>query len=175
MVSAQICEVLSVNSQRETHNNLFSSVNLQKHHGTTSKTHARKKRYCAPISLYSNHCISFKLILSVDIETNPGPNQRISCSIYEKTIRKNFSRYDCQVCKESTYAKCLKKICDVKVNHWTCSRCISVELPFHNTRDMFDKINPNILNDTLLFELPTVSKLNQFRQHFPLLTWTLNR
>jgi len=29
---------------------------------------------------------------------------------------------------------------------------------------MFDKINPNILNDTLLFELPTVSKLNQFRQ-----------
>ena len=56
----------------------------------------------------------------------------------------------------------------MKVNHWTCSGCLSVELPFHNTRDMFNltNINTNILNDSIPFELPTVSKLNQYRQHF---------
>ena len=71
MITAQMCEISSVNFQAKTHNKLFSSVALQKHR-TNTKT--RKKRYCAPISLYSNHCITFQLIISGDIETNPGPN-----------------------------------------------------------------------------------------------------
>ena len=98
MVAAQMCEVLNANSQEETYTKLFSFENLRKYHQNTFKTtQPRKKRYCAPISLYSNHCITFQLILSGDIETNPGPNQRVTCSICEKTIRKNSSRYDCQV------------------------------------------------------------------------------
>ena len=32
-----------------------------------------KRRYCAPLNLYANHSAMFQLIISSNIETNPGP------------------------------------------------------------------------------------------------------
>ena len=50
------------------------------------KQHGAKRKYTAPILLYQNHCATFNIIQSGDIETNPGPN---TCTICEKTVRKN--------------------------------------------------------------------------------------
>ena len=152
MVAAQMCEVLNANFQEKTHTKLFSFENLQKYHQNPFKTtQPHKKRYCIPISLYSNNCITFQLILSGDIETNSGPNQRVTCC--EKIIRKNSSRYDCQVCRDSTHVKCLNNTLlsrtVLKVNQWTCICCFSVELPFRNTRDLFDVTNNENLDDTI--------------------------
>ena len=93
---------------------------------TSWKTCSQKrKRYTAPICLYKNHCITFQLLLSGDIELNPGPNQNISCSACEKTIRKNTPRFDCRVCKDATHAKCTTTTTPhrllQKVNYWTSS------------------------------------------------------
>ena len=70
----------------------------------------------------------------------------------------------------STHVRCLNNTflsrTVLKVNQWTCSCCFSVELPFHNTRDLFDPTNNEDLDDTIPFEPPSVTKLNQYRQHF---------
>ena len=54
--------------------------------------HSHRKRYTAPILLYSNHVATFQLKLFGDVETNPGP---VSCSLCEKTVRKDSSTVLC--------------------------------------------------------------------------------
>ena len=139
---------------------------ISKNSSRTPRKQQNNARKDTPISLYSNHFVKFQLALSGDIETNHRPEQHLSCSFCEKSVRKN-SRYDCQVCRDSTHTKCLDSKTLIirtvfKVNQWTCSHCLSVELPFHNIRDILYDENNNRMNldDTVPFEQHTVTKSN---------------
>lgn len=76
---------------------------------------SNKRRFCAPITIYANHSATFQLIISGDIETNPGPTIRVVCPVCQKTVRKNSYRLECKVCLNITHVKCilrtLKKLC----------------------------------------------------------------
>ena len=52
---------------------------------SSAESFCRKKR-SAPILYYSNHSARFQLLISGDVETNPGPT---TCGICERTVRKN--------------------------------------------------------------------------------------
>ena len=142
------------------------SAEIEKDWKFSSYLTKQKRRYTAPISLYNNHHITFRLLLSGDVELNPGPNQRNVCNICEKTIRKNSSRFDCAVCKDSTHVKCTKintphRLLH-KINQWTCYRCFSTELPFHNERSLYIDRDAET-HDELNVETDNI--LNQHRQH----------
>ena len=107
------------------------------------KQHGGKRRYTAPILLYQNHCATFNIIQSGDIETNPGP---VTCTICQKTVRKNSIQFRCSTCKDSLHAKCLKKNFTntntlQKVKQWTCHLCLCAELPFHGTRCINEQLS----------------------------------
>ena len=62
-----------------------------------------KRRYCAPINLYANHSAMFQLIISGDIETNPGP---VNCDSCQKTVRSNQRQLVCENCFSKSHIKC---------------------------------------------------------------------
>lgn len=116
------------------------------HYESTSKTQNKlttaarriqfnKRRFCAPINIYANHSATFQLVISGDIETNPGPTIRVACPICQKTVRKNSYHLECKVCLNSTHVKCIhrtvKNFTD-KHSLWTCTNCLLTELPFNN-------------------------------------------
>ena len=95
-----------------------------------------KRRFCAPINLYTNHSATFQLIISGDIETNPGP---IACPVCTKTVRTNSYRLECKVCHHTTHVKCMYRTVKNfvnKLNQWTCHDCLLAELPFFEVRDL---------------------------------------
>ena len=99
--------------------------------------HPHRKRYTAPILLYSNHVATFQLELSGDVETIPGP---VSCNFCENTVRKNSRQLICATCEDSSHVKCHNLSLTIntveKVTVWTCHRCLCSVLPFHNTRQI---------------------------------------
>ena len=147
---------------------LFSSVE------TTYEQQKQRKRfvlvstkrtfYSAPISYYRNHCCNFQLLLSGDVELNPGPTPCTSCN---KTVRVNSKRVECISCKEQQHLKCCKSLA-ITVRSaripatWTCPKCLLSVLPFHQLRD-FDEID-NVLDDDQ-FTPDTVHLLDNYRQH----------
>ena len=56
-----------------THNDVYEQNINRKRSNIYPKSYNRKKR-SAPIKHYSNHDASYKLVISGDIELNPGPN-----------------------------------------------------------------------------------------------------
>jgi len=107
--------------------------------------HVSRKRFSAPILLYHNHVATFQLVLSGDVETNPGP---INCIICQKTVRKNSLQLHCTTCKDSSHVKCHKNLSRTintiqKVTEWTCHHCLCSELPFHNTRTI-EEVQPDL-------------------------------
>ena len=107
---------------------------------TSVRQHADKRRYTGPILLYHNHDATFQLLLSRDIETNPGP---VTCTLCQKTVRRNSLKFLCTTCKDSTHVKCIKKNISSthrarKIMEWTCRRCLCSELPFHCARNIDD-------------------------------------
>ena len=84
----------------------------------------RLRRSYRRIHYYPNSMASFQLLLSGDIELNPGPDsdsssqqknkqQRTSrsfstiCTECRKTVRRNQKRFVCDVCKDFIHASCL--------------------------------------------------------------------
>jgi len=115
------------------HNNTFSAKSFVKHPRLTPRN---KPRWSAPIGYYANHVSTYKLMISGDIEVNPGP---VICQECQKTVRKNSKRLECEVCKEFVHQKCLKDAVINMTNQqtsWTCSLCAFSTLPFHNVRDI---------------------------------------
>ena len=65
-----------------------------------------RQRFSAPVIYYSDHVSCFKLLLSGDIEVNPGP---VLCSSCKKNrVRSNSKRFECTNCKEQLHLKCSK-------------------------------------------------------------------
>ena len=92
---------------------------------------AFQTRYCAPINLYANHSAMFQLIISGDIETNPGP---VNCDSCQKTVRSHRKQLVCENCFSKSHMKCSVKIIlnGPKIQTWTCHVCTNRLLPFHN-------------------------------------------
>ena len=117
-----------------------SFVDLKQQHQCKRRyAHLTSKRtfYSAPISYYSNHCSCYKLMLSGDVEINPGP---VLCTSCEKTVRINSKRLECLVCKEQLHYKCSKMNIQIKnariPYQWTCHSCTLSSLPYFNIRDL---------------------------------------
>ena len=113
------------------------------HYVKTTKT--KKIRYAsARIIYYNNSSASFNLVLSGDIERNPGPstddNKRKTapiCQICSKTVRSNNKRLLCSHCYNFIHLKCTTdyKIAVVNCRQpvtWTCCECLHRELPMLN-------------------------------------------
>ena len=109
---------------------LLTNKNLEL---TTQKyvSFPNKRRYCAPINLYANHSAMFQLIISGDIESNPGP---VNCDSCQKTVRSNQRQLVCENCFSKSHMKCSVKIIlnGPKIRTWTCHVCTNRLLPFHN-------------------------------------------
>ena len=103
------------------------------------------KKWSAPITYYSNHDASFKLIISGEIELNPGPsssnrigNQRdanvtaLKCNI---CLRKNSKRLMCEHWKLLVHvndANVKLKPGNLKIARlWSCHSCTLRELPLY--------------------------------------------
>ena len=70
------------------------------------------KRSKCPINYYGNSVASYNLILSGDVELNPGPgfrvkNNAVKCSICNKAVGAIRKRVKCGVCQHLTHLSCL--------------------------------------------------------------------
>jgi len=139
--------------------------------------HIRRSR---PIGYYSNSDATLRLVLSGDIETNPGPtnsgnvkknkNKAPKCIKCEKTIRSNSKSLECLHCKSLIHFKCNNHTttwlnCKTIAQQWVCSSCESRELPFYNCNDF------NISTDSITttnedeYENEHINKLEELRKH----------
>ena len=118
------------------------------------------KRLKAPTLYYSNSTSTFNLIISGDIEVNPGPGlPKPKCPCCEKTVRSNQKRLMCGHCFDMVHATCvnLKHLVNNSKTHvnWTCNNCLFHELPFNNVNRQFyrtRRINPGRRNGECLYE-----------------------
>ena len=103
---------------------------------------------------HNNSSSAHILILSRDIETNPGPancdNQQTkpksdrspssNCELCNKTVRINSKKLMCIHCKSLVHLQCstLKAILIIKnsrkAHEWVCESCHFRELPFSGVR-----------------------------------------
>ena len=134
------------------------------------------KRQKKPVAYYSNTSATQKLILSGDIEENPGPiqdkkpveapaAQRIKtkpkCPNCTKTVQSNHKRFLCTVCLDLYHAKCINlkgnELRNIRADNpqdWLCTKCQITTLPFFNCQqeEFLNAItdhNNNIANNPL--------------------------
>ena len=96
------------------------------------------RHFSRPVAYYSNSTATRQiLLLSGDIETDPGPtNQSARCANCEGSIRRDHRRSICSSCHEPLHLKCsmlpLKqlRLQDVPVSSSVCSQCAAKLLPF---------------------------------------------
>ena len=146
------------------HQNI-SFVLFRAWHGTVDPglfTKWRKLRYSKTrIAYYSNSMATQALLLSGDVEKNPGPSQgkaastnnklsrskptAAKCDHCQKTIRWNQKNISCANCMGCFHLKCvyLKSV----VNNWLCNRCTWAALPFYKCSDaeMLNEANVRFL------------------------------
>ena len=134
----------------------------------------KRRRVCAPINLYANHYITFRLEISGDIESNPGLTMRTTCTTCKKTVRKNSYRLECKVCLNLTHVKCIQKKVNKnspKLTAWTCHNCLFTELPFINA-DINDPTSPPETPQSVIAppaQVPPINHaeiINSKRNHF---------
>jgi hypothetical protein len=104
------------------------------------------------IPYYANSLAGFQIILSGDVESNPGPNrlnasksQRASRPQYpecSKPVRRISKQYLCTMCKSLTHLKCANVSAKTTFPNatepkpWRCSHCLLSNLPFYSVRDL---------------------------------------
>ena len=127
---------------------LFTSSVTYNMSGDEVSHHHRKprklKRVKSRINYYANSVATFNLLLSGDIEENPGPGLRApKCTECEKGVGTNRKRLECKTCLNPTHAACsnLPKSQQIQmtsriVKYWTCKNCLFSELPFFNVREL---------------------------------------
>ena len=122
---------------------LFSNRSINTY--TTIEINVKRKikikRSRLPITYYSNSIATFNLVLSGDIEVNPGPGlPSPKCETCDKTVRINQKRVVCEKCYNFNHASCVNmlhlNIASRTPCHWTCSNCLHLSLPFSNQIDM---------------------------------------
>ena len=132
----------SGNAKRELNIEQFAIKSVIK---DTFSSNRQRRKWSSPIVYYGNSMKTFRLLLSGDIETNPGP----ICPTCNKTVRVNSRRFVCDVCKNQTHQKCANSS-NVNIPNartpvtWTCHICSLSYLPFFNVRDL---ITPYVQTD----------------------------
>ena len=139
-----------------------------------------------PVIYYNKSSATHRLILSGDIETNPGPancdnhptkpksdRQRSStCDLCNKTVRINSKKLMCIHCKSLVHLQCftLKAILIIKnsrkAHEWVCESCHFRELPFSGVRE-FHEITAISLTkiNSVDYENIHISNVNSHRKH----------
>ena len=135
------------------------------------KSHSKLRRTKARVQYYSNTTATFNLILSGDIEINPGPGLRSrspKCTECNIGVGSNRKRLQCTTCLSLTHATCSgltkaqqTKMTSKTVKKWLCKECVFSELPFFHTRDLDESRNFNHENFQVSCLLPTVKNNNQ--------------
>ena len=111
------------------------------------------KRTKSSAQYYSNYIATYRIILSGDIETNPGPGlSKPNCQVCDKTVRCIQKRLVCEHCLEMCHVKCsnhqLNQNTSNKAHEWTRPDCIHTALPFYNRRNVdFDS---TVANETTI-------------------------
>ena len=108
--------------------------NLQRHNKT--------KRSKLPIIYFANTSATFNLILSSDIEINPGPGfSAPKCTVCGKVVKTNNKRLICSICFDVAHAKCSKQpsyhTIQARISrYYTCNRSLHTQLPFFNVSNL---------------------------------------
>ena len=103
----------------------------------TSNRKRQRRKWSSPILYYRNDTKTFRLLISGDVETNPGP----VCSTCKKAVRSNSRRFVCEICRDQTHQKCANGL-KIKIPNsripatWTCTTCSLSYLPFFHVRDL---------------------------------------
>ena len=100
------------------------------------------KRAKSRIVYYSNTVVTYSVILSGDIETNPGPGLRSrsktpKCTVCWKGVGANRKRFECEKCFNLSHINCTnismtqqKQFTAKSAYKWTCYDCTLLLLPF---------------------------------------------
>ena len=94
------------------------------------------------IIYYANTSATFNLILSGDIEINPGPGfSAPKCAVCGKVVKINNKRLRCSTCFDVIHAKCSKQpsyhTIQARISrYYTCNRCLHTQLPFFNVSNL---------------------------------------
>ena len=123
-----------------------------------SSPHINVRRSSKPVPYYHNSSATMWLLLSGDIESNPGPvnpteaNRKrtqnksfeLICQECNKTVKANFKRLLCIHCNNLVHLKCLgtnstKRLKSYDQQRWICCRCYLKELPFFNTQNLSEE------------------------------------
>ena len=96
------------------------------------------------IAIRWNSIATFNIILSGDIEQNPGPSlPKPKFPRCDKTVRCNQKRLICQLCLDVVHANCVNLKHHVRnsldAESWTCNDCLFHVLPFQNYDDIIDE------------------------------------
>lgn len=105
---------------------------------TVQKLARSRRKWTSPIQYYPNSTNTFRLLISGDVETNPGPT---SCQTCNKTVKINSKRVECEVCLSLNHQRCIKGTVFCIPNSripakWTCPACLLISLPFRCVRDI---------------------------------------
>ena len=111
-----------------------------------------------PVTYYSNSVATRRLLLSGDVEENPGPlrdqnkqnkqskpSKPAKCPQCTRSVQSNHKRYLCTVCYDLYHAKCstlstctIKNVRAAEPQEWICDKCHLSTLPFYQcTQDEF--------------------------------------
>ena len=110
------------------------------------------------IIYYANTSATFNLILSGDIEINPGPDFSPSkCTVCGNVVKINNKRLICSTCFDAIHAKCCKQpsyhnnLRSKDTTLYTCNRCLHTQLPFFNVSNLDSSYDMcNTANDNRL-------------------------
>jgi hypothetical protein len=129
------------------------------------------KRQKKPVAYYHNSLAARRLILSGDIEENPGPTPernttskpvaqgtkiKTKCPTCTKTVQSNHKRFLCTVCFDLYHVKCTnlmgshwKNVRADKPQDWLCNKCQLSTLPFFNCELPCAETDNNLANNSL--------------------------
>ena len=146
----------------------------------------RRKRSSRSIPYYHNSTSALRIILSGDIELNPGlenpkkypigkpqrkPSQAATCETCNKTIRTNTKRLSCICCNNKTHLLCSSSY-NIKITNsrtsaiWMCSKSCFRELPFASPRDIEDANKNTDLPISATFYINIyVERLKEYLKH----------
>ena len=131
-----------------------------------SSPHINVRRSSKPAPYYHNSSATMWLLLSGDMESNPGPvnptesNRKCKnksfpsfCQECNRTVKKNSKRLLCIHCNSLVHLKLIgtnstKGLKSYDPRRWICCRCYLKELPFFNTQNLPEE-TISITNQTI--------------------------
>ena len=105
-----------------------------------------------------NAWLKWLLLMSGDVEINPGPVYRFPCTVCETPVRKNQRGVDCDSCRRWTHAACCgmsateyHQLCTQGESFpWVCPPCMMQEIPFMNCSLNWEPVHGHKSVDGLL-------------------------